>query len=391
MWIQNTLFMTIKTIPFGQPILGAEEEQAVLSVLRSGILVHGPKAGEFESAFARYTGAKYAVSVSSCTAGLHLSYFVRGIGPGDEVIVPAQTHTATAHAVELAGATPIFVDADSATGNIDIAQIEQHITGRTKAISIVHFLGLPVDMPRILEIAQRRGLMVIEDCALAIGTRLGGAHAGTFGDVGCFSFYPVKHMTTTEGGMVTTNNPELAERIGRQKAFGLDSMVGERKIPGVYDVMSLGFNYRMSEMEAVIGIEQLKRIDGFLVKRKANYETLEHALQQIEGVELLQSTHDQFQSSYYCLSALLSKALIGKKWEIVDYLKQHGIGTSVYYPKPVPHMTYYKKKYSFADDSFPVAAWISTASIALPVGPHLNEEDMRTIAQTLQEAIHSVS
>jgi len=179
-------------------MIGEEERRAVAEVLSGPILVHGPRATEFETAFAAYTEAPHAVSVSSCTAALHLSYFYLGIGAGDEVIVPAQTHTATAHAVELCGATPVFVDSEPETGNIDTEQVEQKITGRTKAISVVHYLGMPVNMARISDTAGRRGLFVVEDCALAIGTYFKGIHAGLHGDVGCFSFYPVKHMTTAE-------------------------------------------------------------------------------------------------------------------------------------------------------------------------------------------------
>ena len=206
----------LREISFGRPMIGAEEKQAVADVLSGPILVHGPKAKEFEEAFAAYTRADYAVSVSSCTAALHLSYFNLGLGVGDEVIVPAETHTATAHAVEICGAKPVFVDAEQRTGNIDIRQIESKITDRTRAISVVHFLGMPVDMDGINKIARKYNLFVVEDCALAIGTYFKGVHAGLYGDVGCFSFYPVKHITTAEGGMLITKNREIAERICRQ-------------------------------------------------------------------------------------------------------------------------------------------------------------------------------
>src|SRR3989338_6141324 len=182
-----------------------------MAVLDGPILVHGPKSKEFESDFAAYTKAPHAVSVSSCTAGLHLMYFSKGLGPGDEVIVPAQTHTATAHAVELCGAKPVFVDAEKKTGNIDIGKIEAAITKRTKAISVVHYLGMPVDMEKVVKIADKHNLFVVEDCALAIGSFFKGIHAGLHGDAGSFSFYPVKHITTAEGGMVITRHKEIAD------------------------------------------------------------------------------------------------------------------------------------------------------------------------------------
>jgi len=380
----------LRTIHFGRPIIGEEEKNAVLNVLNSPILVHGPRSREFETAFACYTGAPHAVSVSSCTAALHLSYFYLKLKAGDEVIVPAQTHNATAHAVEFCGAKPVFVDAEIKTGNIDIDQIEPLITERTKAISIVHFLGMPVNMDRINEIAEKYGLFVVEDAALAIGTYYKGVHAGLLGDVGCFSFYPIKHMTTAEGGMLITRNEEIATGITRQRAFGVDRTQGERKIPGIYDVTMLGYNYRMNEIQAVLGIEQVKRMNGFLKQRKLNYERLYEGLKEIDEIILLQSSHGDYQSSYYCLSMLLGDSLVKKRFEIVDYLKGHGVGTSVYYPHPVPHLTYYKEKYDYGEETYPVAARISNGSIALPVGPHLGIEDMDYIVQTVKQSIHEI-
>lgn len=380
----------IRVIPFGKPLIGEEEKNAVLEVLNGPILVHGPRAKEFETNFSAFTGAKHSVSVSSCTAGLHLCYFYLGIGHGDEVIVPAQTHVATAHAVELCGAKPVFVDAENETGNINIDQIEKFITNQTRAISVVHFLGMPVNMVRVAEIAKKHRLFVIEDCALAIGSFLNGVHVGLYGDAGCFSFYPVKHMTTSEGGMVITQDQNWAEKLSKQKAFGVDRHMGERSVPGIYDVTMLGFNYRMSEIEAAIGIEQLKRMPKFLERRKENYERLSEKLKEISEVTQLTSTHGEYQSSYYCLPVLLKDSLVQKRFEIVEYLKKAGVGTSIYYPKPVPFMKYYQEKYGAQEKDFPVASWISNATISLPVGPHLDGEDMFYMAKTLKEAIQQV-
>jgi dTDP-4-amino-4,6-dideoxygalactose transaminase len=376
-----------RQIHFGRPLIGDAERAAVMQVLNGPILVHGPKAEEFERAFGAWTGAPHAVSVASCTAAMHLVYFSWGLGPGDEVIVPAQTHTATAHAVELVGAKPVFVDAERATGNIDIAAIEAAITDRTRAIAVVHYLGVPVDMARVAKIASDRSLKVLEDCALAIGTRIGGVHAGLFGDAGCFSFYPVKHITTAEGGMIIARDGAFAARLGRQKAFGVDRHVGERKIPGVYDVTMLGYNYRMNEIEAAIGIEQVKRLDDILARRERNYRTLRGVLAELPELTLFAEPPAGHASSRYCLSAMLSPALAPKRHEIVAGLNARGVGTSVYYPRPVPHMSYYAQKYGYRSDSFPNAAWISGASIALPVGPHLDVEDMRYIGKAFKDTL----
>jgi dTDP-4-amino-4,6-dideoxygalactose transaminase len=377
----------VREIPFGRPLIGDEERKAVEEVLHGPILVHGPRAREFERAFSEFTGAPFSVSVSSCTAALHLFYFCMGIGPGDEVIVPAQTHTATAHAVELTGAKPVFVDAEIATGNIDIGLIERAVTDRTRAISVVHYLGMPVDMDRVNSIAEKHSLLVLEDCALAVGTRYKEKHAGLLGDAGCFSFYPVKHLTTAEGGMLITANPDIAAKAARQKAFGVDRPHGDRALPGVYDVTMLGFNYRLSEVHAAIGIAQMKRAGDILSRREENYRVLAGQLAGIGEISLFQSTHDSFRSSYYCLSVLLDEKTAPQRTGIIRFMNENGVGTSVYYPRPVPHFTYYREKYGYRDDGFPVAARISASSIALPVGPHLNGDDMKRIAEILKEAI----
>lgn len=377
----------MKTIPFGKPIIGDEERQAVMEVLNGTMLVHGPKAKAFEAAFSEFAGGN-AVSIASCTAGLHLAYFDLGLGPGDEVIVPAQTHSATAHAVEYCGASCVFVDADDSTGNIDIEQVEAAITPSTRAISVVHFLGKPVDMDRVNAIAGRHDLFVLEDCALSIGASYKGQHTGLLGDAGCFSFYPVKHMTTAEGGMFITKHDDLAERITKKKAFGVDRVVGERKVPGIYDVNMLGYNYRMNELEAALGLEQLKRMPDFLEKRRENYAVLASGLDELDELVVIDSeSTDQCTASYYCLSVILDPSIRERRFEIVDGLNKQGVGTSVYYPKPVPHMTYYKEKYGYDEKAFPNASAISYGSVALPVGPHLDASDMEYIIESMKTAL----
>ncbi len=370
-------------IPFGRPIIGAAERQAVADVLKGPILVHGPRSKQFEDDFATFTGAPHAVSVANCTAGLHLIYFHYGLGPGDEVIVPAQTHAATAHAVALTGATPVFVDAEPVTGNINPDHLSAAIGPRTKAISLVHYLGLAADMDSVMEVAHKKNLIVVEDCAIAIGSCHHGTHVGLIGDAGVFSFYPVKHMTTAEGGMVITKHEDLAAALRHKRAFGIDRTVDVRKEPGIYDVTALGFNYRMNEIEAALGIEQLKRIPAFLEARAANSRRLRDALKDIPGLRLFDERAPGRDPSYYCLSVLLEPTLAAKRKIIVKELKEKGIGTSVYYPKPVPHLQYYREMFGHEVDTFPIAKQISDNSIALPVGPHLNEIHVDYIAKHL--------
>lgn len=373
--------------PFGKPIISSEEIKAVNDVLSGPILVHGPKVIEFENQFKNFTGAPHAISVSSCTAGMHLTYFALGLGPGDEVIVPAQTHIATAHAVQLTGARPVFIDSESITGNIDIEKIEKAISSRTKAIVVVHFLGVPVDMKRIQIIAQKHNLFTVEDCALSLGSKLDGIHTGLHGDVGVFSFYPVKHLTTAEGGMIILKDSDFASKLRLKKAFGVDKTHGQRKIPGMYETVDLGFNYRMSEIHAAIGIEQLKKLPGFLENRRLNYELLANDLIG-SGLKVLPAPiNERFSSSHYCLSIILDKKLTLIRHEIMEELTKKGIGSSIYYPQPVPRMIYYKNKYGYDNKKFQNAEKISDSCISLPVGPHLKEGDIKTISAELIKII----
>lgn len=383
----------MKKIPFGKPLIDDSEKKAVLSVLDSSILVHGSTTTQFENKFSKYTKAPNAVSVSSCTAGMHLIYFALGYGPGDEVIVPAQTHVATAHSVELTGAKPVFIDSELNSGNIDIDAIESAINPKTKAIAIVHYLGVPVDMKKVSKIAKKYNLFLIEDCALALGAKIDDIHVGLHGDAGVFSFYPVKHITSAEGGMIILRDSELARKLSLIKAFGVNRTYGERKIPGVYDTTALGFNYRMSELHAAVGSVQLDKFPSFLKKRKNNFEILEEHLREIGHIQVLpQPSDSHIISSYYCLGLILNKDLAPKRSELINILSDQGIGTSVYYPHPVPRMTYYKKKYNDYDKKkYLNASILSDCMIALPVGPHLNLEDMEIISDKFKKALKRIS
>ena len=382
----------MKKIPFGKPMINQLEKDAVLNVMDGSILVHGPVATQFENKFASFTNAPNAVSVSSCTAGMHLIYFALGYGPGDEVIVPAQTHIATAHAVELTGAKPVFVDSEKNTGNINIEAIERAINSKTKAIAVVHYLGVPVDMPKVVQIAKKHNLFLLEDCALAPGAKIDNIHVGLHGDAGVFSFYPVKHFTTAEGGMIILKDEILSKKLKLLKAFGVNRTHGERKIPGVYDTVALGFNYRMSEIHAAIGVVQLDKLPDFLKIRKNNFEALENNLKYIRGLSILPQPSDgHLESCHYCLGVLLDENIASKRSEIINLLSEEGIGSSVYYPQPVPRMSYYKKKYGYDKKKYINASRISDAMIALPVGPHLEVNDMKKIAEVLKNIMEKIT
>ena len=374
-------------IPFGRPMLGPEEIEAVTRVLAGPQLVHGPVSEAFESAFAARVGVAHAVTLSSCTAGLHLALYAHGVGPGDQVVVPAMTHVATAHAVEFCGAEPVFADVDPASGNIDPEQLAQTLGPRTRAVIVVHYLGLPCDMGRILPLAKEAGVPVIEDCALAVDARYGERKAGSLGAAGCFSFYPVKHITACEGGMLTTDDPALASKIAQLRAFGYDRTLGKRVKPGIYDVTQLGYNYRMSELHAAVGLAQLDKLNGFQAARAANFLALSEALADIADVTIFEPVQGMGRSSHYCLNAILPRDGSLLRDDVVAALEASGIGSSVHYPSAVPLFSYYREKYGYQAGAFPVAEWLAAQTISLPVGPHLAPEDPWRIADAVKDAI----
>jgi perosamine synthetase len=275
------------------------------------------------------------------------------------------------------------VDPEAATGNLTADAIAAAVTPRTRAISLVHFVGIPCEMDAILATAERHGLKIVEDCAIAVGARWKGRHVGVFGDTGTFSFYPVKHMTTGEGGMFISRHREVAEAVAQLRAFGVDRSHSERAVPGVYEVPSLGLNYRMSEMQAALGRTQTARLPEMLGKRRENFAVLANALRSVTGIRILDAKTPDAESSHYCLVAMLEGAFSARRGEIVKRLNAAGVGTSVYYPQPVPRMKYYREKYGYDPELYPVATAIADASIALPVGPHLDAADMKYIAETL--------
>ena len=368
-------------------MLDATERDAVARVLSGTTLVHGPVSAEFEATFAARAGAEFAVSLSSCTAGLHLLLLVNDIAPGDTVVVPAMTHVATAHAVEFCGAKPIFVDVEADSGNLDATILPAVVGADTKAIFTVHYLGLPCDMDRINSTAEKSNILVLEDCALAVDATYDGRKAGTLGAAGSFSFYPVKHITSVEGGMVTTNNARIAAQVAKRKAFGYDKMLGNRARPGIYDVDELGYNYRMSEVHAAVGLAQLSKLDAFQEARKQNFATLKAALSEIDEITVFEPVKGKARSSHYCLNVVLPRDGSIARDPVVEYLKTAGVGSSVHYPKSVPLMAYYKERYGYREGQFPVAEWLADATISLPVGPHLTDGDPEYIAATVKEAI----
>ncbi len=382
--------MTKYNIAFGRPWIDDEDRAAVMDVLQGHILTHGPKCHEFEKGFTEVMGDGYSVTTSSCMASLHLCSIHLGLREGDEVIVAAQTHVATVHAIELTGAKPVFVDCDPLSGNITAQAIEAAITPKTRAVSLVHFVGIPCQMDEICAVVQKYNLSLIEDCAIAIGARFDGRHVGLFGHAGCYSFYPVKHITSGEGGMLVSQHKYVVDEIANFRAFSVDRKHNERQIPGLYDVTNVGMNYRMSEMQAALGAVQVKKIPQILALRAANFAYLKERILQNKGVRVLDSTDERAKNSHYCLVVVLTGENADKRDKVILKMRENGVGTSIYYPHPVPRLTYYKEKYKHDLRLFPNAVEISDCSIALPVGPHLAVEDMDNVADCFTQALKDV-
>ncbi len=368
----------MKTIPFSSPDIQDSDLKAVESVIRSGWLAHGEYSKKLEQLFCEYTGAKYATTVSNCTAGLHLSCLAVGFGPGDEVIIPAQTHTATAHAVEFTGAKAVFADVNPLSGNILFEDLDQKRTKQTKGVIPVHMAGYPCDMEKIKIFCQKHNLILIEDCAHAIGTMAQGMHAGIHGITGCFSFYPTKQITTGEGGVVISNDEQIIEKVKKLKAFGIDTPPELRTKPGVYDVQGLGYNYRMTDFQAALGVGQMRRYNRNVAGRKKNAKLYCTLLKDTNGI----SFTDYFDDHSYFLFQIVLDQSINRDKVLVD-LKENGIGVSIHYATPVPLMSYYKNKYDNKASDYPNAVQYGNQSISLPVHSKLKDSDIEYVCQTL--------
>ena len=255
-------------IPFHKPNIPESLDSINTSSIKSGWLTHGKYTALFENEIKKFTKAKYCLTVSSCTAGLHISCLASNFKKNDEVIVPSLTHTATAHAVEYTGAKAVFADVDLLSGNITLENIKSKISSKTKGVILVHMAGVPCDLEKIIKFCNKKKITIIEDCAHALGTKYKRKHVGTFGISGSFSFYPTKQITTGEGGAIITNNFNFYKRLKKLKAFGIDKDIKERKKVGDYDVKDLGYNYRMTDFQAALGYNQIKKYNLNLKKRK---------------------------------------------------------------------------------------------------------------------------
>ena len=370
-------------VPFFVPWISEEDKKAVMQALNSRWLTGGPRTKEFEELFTSYTRSKYSVAVNSCTAALHLAMRALNIGSGDEVIVPVLTFAATANAALFVGAKPIFADIDEKAFNISPREIEQRITEKTKAVIVVHYGGQPCDMKEIMEIAEDHNIEVVEDCAHALGALYRGKNAGTFGAVGCFSFYPTKIITTIEGGMATTEDEQTANKMRVLRDHGMTKTAFDRedKASWYYDVVDLGYNYRMNEVQAVLGIVQLKRIDDINEKRCAAAKYYTKRLSDIEGIITPYEAEDRTHLYHLYVIRVLQEKFGVNRDELFRDLSASGIGTSVHYT-PLHQLTFYKKLCS-GKQSFPVAERVSKEILSLPLFPTMSKSQIDFVAEEI--------
>ena len=384
--------MLNKYIPYGRQWIDDDDIKAVIEVLKSDYLTTGPKIEEFEEKFAAYVGAKYAVAVANGTAALHAACFSAGISPGDEVITTPITFAASANCVLYQGGKPVFADVDPETYNISVEEIKKKITKKTAAVIPVHFSGQPCDMEEIYEIARENNLIVIEDAAHALGATYKGEKIGNcrFSDMTVFSFHPVKHITTGEGGMITTNDKELYEKLKLFRTHGItkepDRYIRKTDESWYHEQQFLGYNYRMTDIQAALGISQLKKSDEFLKRRREIARIYNQKLAEIEWIKLPYQETDR-ESSWHLYVIQVDEEKLGKsRKDVFNHLRSKGIGVQVHYIPVYWHPYYQELGYEIG--LCPEAESVYKKIISLPIFPGMTKEEIRRILNYLEDEDH---
>lgn len=375
---------------FGSPLIGEEEIAEVVDSLRSGWVGTGPKVQRFEGMLAEYVGAPYCRCVSSCTAALILAMQVLGIGPGDEVLVPAMTFVASANAIEHAGATPVFVDSVADTGLLDLDEAQAAITPRTRAIMPVHFAGRPVDMDRLRELRENHRLLVVEDAAHAIGAEWHGRRIGAFGNLTAFSFYVTKNISTIEGGALVTEDPEIAAEVERMALHGLSLGAWQRfSDTGFrhYEVVRPGFKYNLTDVQAALGLHQLPQLDRWIRRRAELSDRYDRLLAGLPLRTPAPPERDTVHARHLYQVLVEPEAPLTRD-ELLDRLTAMNIGTGVHY-RGVHLHPYYRDKYNLTEAQFPVASMISERTLSLPLSPKVTDADQDDVVAALTELLSS--
>jgi len=374
---------------FGAPAIEEAEIQEVVDSIRSGWLGTGPKVARFENDFRAYQQAPYAVAVNSCTAALHLSMLAANLEPGDEVVTTPLTFCASVNAIIHADTTPVLADVDPVTMNIDPGEVEKKITARTKAIMPVHFAGRSCDMDALIDIAQRHGLKIIEDCAHAIETEYKGRKAGTLGDFGCFSFYVTKNVITGEGGMVLTKREEDAARIKILALHGMSKDAWKRFSDEGYKhyyAVEAGFKYNMMDIQAAIGIHQLQRVEKNWRRRQEVWQRYDEAFADLP-ITLPAPPEPETRHAYHLYTILVDKAKAGiSRDAFLEAMTAHNIGVGVHYLS-IPEHPFYQQTFGWHPDDYPHARDIGRQTVSLPLSAKLTDEDVEDVVEAVRRVI----
>jgi len=360
-------------IPIAKPSIGMEEKKVVLDVLDSGMIAQGKKVKELEDSFADYIGTKYASATNNGTSALHTALLACGIKEGNEVITTPFSFTATANSILFCGARPVFADIDADTFNIDAEKIEEKITSKTKAVLVVHLFGNPCDMNKIKDVCNKYKLLLIEDACQAHGAEYKGQKVGSIGDCGVFSFYPTKNMTTGEGGIITTNNVDIDRKCRIIRDHGQEDRDNQ---------IMLGYNYRMTDIQAAMGIEQLKKLEGFIEKRISNAKMLNEGLKGVKGI-ITPKKQAETRHVFNQYTIRVTEEFKISREALINKLKTVGIGAFVYYPKPI-----YRQKYYLGlgyEDNLKNAENAAKEVLSIPVHPNVAKDYVALITDTISE------
>lgn len=373
-------------IPYALPLIEDDEIKEVIDTLHSNWLSKGPKTVDFEKKFTEYVHAEHGIGLNSCTAGLHISQLAAGIGKGDEVITTPYTFVASANTIIHTGATPVFVDIDPVTMNIDPKKIEEKITSRTKAIIPVHFAGYPCDMDPIMEIAKKHNLIVIEDAAHAVYTKYKGRSIGSIGDFTCFSFYATKNLVTGEGGLVTTHKEEWSDKMRVMSLHGMSKNAWNRygdKGTWYYEVEYPGFKYNMTDMQASLGLVQLGKLEKMQERREEIARKYNEAFSQIDGYTIPHTDNENVHAWHLYVLRLKENYFSIDRAEFIEQLKERGIGTSVHFI-PVPMHPFYKKL-GYNIEDYPNALAAYNGAVSLPLYPKMTDEQVERVIEVVLE------
>ncbi len=381
--------MSEEFLPIGKPDISEEEIAEVVDALRSGWITYGPRTQQFEAEFAESVGAAYAVGLNSCTAGMHLALLAMGIGPGDEVITTPLTFSATVNVIVHVGATPVLADVCAEDLNIDPEAVAAKITSKTRAIMPMHHGGQPCRMDELADLARRHDLKIIEDAAHAAGAAYKGRAIGGFSDAAAFSFYPTKNMTTSEGGMLTTNDADVAEMARILRKHGLSTDAWKRNRPdgnSFYDVVAPGFNYCMTDVQAAIGRGQLRRLPEFNARRTEIAARYTSGLEAIDVIETPEARDDITHSWHLYVIKLKLDGLRIDRNQFEQQLRARKIGTSVNFI-PIHYHSYYREGFGFIKGDYPVAEDAFDRMISLPMYPGLTDVDVDRIVGAVEEIV----